>query len=316
MSAMAGYTKLFNSILASTIWREDDKTRIVWITMLAMADKNGVAESSIPGLADMARVSIADCEAALEKLAAPDKYSRTKEFDGRRIEAVDGGWRLLNHGKYRSKMSADERREYNRIKQAEHRAARSVNSVSAHVSNVIDESALSAHSEAAPEAKASPKKKDIPPSAGNPNHEAFVKGWCEDFKTAHGFDYKFEGGRDGKAVKELLSMNILVLDLLETAKKAWKRAKEDIFCKASKQASTIHGFKNSFNQIRVEVSNGNIQNQNTKPNPRNHGVCIPTVEKSGGESLGDFARRKANADSERRRLGGKVAEAPAVPPAS
>jgi hypothetical protein len=25
--AMTGYTKLFNSILASTIWREDDKTR-------------------------------------------------------------------------------------------------------------------------------------------------------------------------------------------------------------------------------------------------------------------------------------------------
>ena len=48
---MAGYTKLFNSILQSTIWREDDKTRIVWITLLAMADKNGIAETSLPSLA-------------------------------------------------------------------------------------------------------------------------------------------------------------------------------------------------------------------------------------------------------------------------
>ena len=43
---MPGYTKLFNSILASTIWRADDKTRIVWITLLAMADKHGIVEAS------------------------------------------------------------------------------------------------------------------------------------------------------------------------------------------------------------------------------------------------------------------------------
>lgn len=119
---MAGYTKLFNSILASTIWRENDKTRIVWITLLAMADKNGVAEGSLPGLADMARVSIPDCEAALEKLKSPDSYSRTKEHEGRRIEECEGGWQILNHRKFRQKLCADERREYFRDKQAEHRA--------------------------------------------------------------------------------------------------------------------------------------------------------------------------------------------------
>lgn len=118
---MAGYTKLFNSILASTIWRADDKTRIVWITLLAMADKDGIAEGSIPGLADLARVSIEDCEAALAELMAPDKYSRTSEFEGRRIEAVDGGWLLLNHAKYRAKMSEDDIRERNRQRQAKWR---------------------------------------------------------------------------------------------------------------------------------------------------------------------------------------------------
>jgi len=120
--AMSGYTKLFNSILASTIWRADDKTRIVWITLLAMADKHGVAEGSIPGLADFAHVSIGDCERALAVLQSPDEYSRSKVKSGRRIESVDGGWRLINHGMYRETMSADERREYLRIKQAEHRA--------------------------------------------------------------------------------------------------------------------------------------------------------------------------------------------------
>jgi hypothetical protein len=97
----SGYTKLFGSIVASTIWREDDKTRIVWITLLALSDKDGYVAGSIPGLADLARVSIAECEQALEKLQQPDKYSRSPEHDGRRIEAVEGGWFILNRVKYR-----------------------------------------------------------------------------------------------------------------------------------------------------------------------------------------------------------------------
>ncbi len=119
---MTGYTKLFGSIIASTIWRADDKTRIVWITMLAMANKNGVVEGSIPGLADLSRVSVTDCQTALRNLMSEDEFSRTKEHDGRRIEEVDGGWVILNHGKYRAKMNLDERREYLTEKQREHRA--------------------------------------------------------------------------------------------------------------------------------------------------------------------------------------------------
>lgn len=118
---MTGYTKLFGSILASTIWREDMETRIVWITLLAMADKRGVAEASVPGLADFARVSIDGTRAALAKLMAPDPDSRSQAHEGRRIEAVDGGWRLLNHAAYRAKMNEDDRREYRRQKQAEYR---------------------------------------------------------------------------------------------------------------------------------------------------------------------------------------------------
>ena len=118
---MAGYTKLFGSILDSTIWREQNSTRILWITMLAMAGKSGVVESSVPGLADRARLSRAETDAALLALMAPDPDSRTKEHEGRRISAVDGGWLILNHGKYRAKLSMEERREYQRIWQQNYR---------------------------------------------------------------------------------------------------------------------------------------------------------------------------------------------------
>lgn len=115
------YTKLFSSIVTSTIWREDDKTRIVWITLLAIKNRHGEVAGSIPGLAALANVSIPDCEAALNKLASPDTYSRTKENEGRRIEIIEGGWRILNHARYRNAMSEDERRAYQAQWQAQYR---------------------------------------------------------------------------------------------------------------------------------------------------------------------------------------------------
>lgn len=119
---MAGFTKLFPSLVNSTIWRADDKTRLVWITMLALADRDGVVEASLPGLADAARVSLEECKRALGILMSPDEYSRTKDHEGRRIAEVDGGWRLLNHAKYRWKLSAEERREQARVRQERFRA--------------------------------------------------------------------------------------------------------------------------------------------------------------------------------------------------
>lgn len=118
---MSGFTKLFSTIVTSSIWGEDDKTRIVWITMLALSNKDGVVEAAIPGLANAARVSVEDCEAALQKFMEPDKYSRSRANDGRRIEVVDGGWKLLNHASYREKLSSINRAEYQRVKQAAYR---------------------------------------------------------------------------------------------------------------------------------------------------------------------------------------------------
>jgi hypothetical protein len=102
------YTKLFSSIITSTVWSEDHETRIVWITMLAMADKNGEVQGSVPGLARVAAVSLDGCRAAIKKFLSPDEDSRTQLDEGRRIEEIDGGWHLLNYGKYREMASKEE----------------------------------------------------------------------------------------------------------------------------------------------------------------------------------------------------------------
>ncbi len=114
------YTKLANSILTSTVWMESDQTRIVWLTLLAMCDKNGEVQASIPGLANVARVGVEDCEKAMKLFLSPDPYSRTKTDQGRRIEEIDGGWMVLNHEKYRDlasdsdtkKKAAERQRRY------------------------------------------------------------------------------------------------------------------------------------------------------------------------------------------------------------
>jgi hypothetical protein len=112
---MSGYTKLFSSIIDSTIWRESKETKIVWITMLAKADAKGVVEASLPGLADAARVTLEECIKALKVLSSSDEYSRTKTNEGRRIQEVEGGWLILNHDYYRNKLNKEHRKEYQRI---------------------------------------------------------------------------------------------------------------------------------------------------------------------------------------------------------
>jgi len=109
---MSGFTKLWAEITDSSIWNEDDKTRIVWITMLARMGPDYMVRASVGGLAHLARVSREDCEKAIEKLSSPDPDSRSTEFEGRRIELVEGGFFILNGEKHRARRNYEERKEY------------------------------------------------------------------------------------------------------------------------------------------------------------------------------------------------------------
>jgi len=104
------------------VWQEDDATRLVWITMLAMADRHGYVGASVPGLAARARVPVPAVRAALEKFLAPDPDSRSKEFEGRRIEVSDRGWTLLNYARFRDMRDEEAKREHDRERQRKHRS--------------------------------------------------------------------------------------------------------------------------------------------------------------------------------------------------
>jgi hypothetical protein len=156
-----GYTKLDSGITDSTIWQAPDATRLVWITMLAMADQHGYVGASMPGLAGRARVSLDACIEAIKTLEAPDEWSRTKDYDGRRIAPADGGWLLLNHAKYRAMQYAEERRERSRVAMAVLRASRKAKTTKANGYQKLTELASSDHKLAQAEAEAEAEAEEI-----------------------------------------------------------------------------------------------------------------------------------------------------------
>ena len=110
------YVKVFGSILNSSVWCADIETKVVWITLLLLADGDGCVWGAVPGIARQAGVSIEGCQRALKLLSDPDPYSRTPEANGRRVVAIDGGWRIVNARKYREMQTSGQRKASERSK--------------------------------------------------------------------------------------------------------------------------------------------------------------------------------------------------------
>lgn len=115
------YVKLDQGILLSSIWSESPEVRVVWITLLALADQHGMVAASATGIAKMAGLPLETVCPALDMFQAPDPHSRTPDDDGRRIARVDGGYVLLNYEKYRDAKDIEARREQVREAVAKHR---------------------------------------------------------------------------------------------------------------------------------------------------------------------------------------------------
>jgi len=113
---MSKYTPLFDSLTKGTLcgkWPDIG----LWPIILSMADWNGTVDVTplyIAGVTGLPEQDVIDCMA---RFCEPDKYSRSQDCDGRRLELLDDhrdwGWRVINHSKYREKarLSAKNARE-------------------------------------------------------------------------------------------------------------------------------------------------------------------------------------------------------------
>ena len=90
-------------------------TRIVWITLLAAMDRDGIATfSSVHNLARRANVTLQAALQAVEILEAPDPDSCSQECNGKRIERIDGGWLVINATTYRGIIHSEDVRKQTR----------------------------------------------------------------------------------------------------------------------------------------------------------------------------------------------------------
>lgn len=161
------YSKLHSSLVNSSLWTEPDAVRLLFITLLAMCDRDGVVYGSRLGLSRIAHISVDEIEEAWETLLDADPESsdrmRAPENEGRRIEEVSGGFRLLNFEYYRGLRNDDERREQNREAQARFKAK--VSQSKPRKSKVIHDKPQKAHAEAESDTEAEKTPPPIAPPA-------------------------------------------------------------------------------------------------------------------------------------------------------
>lgn len=107
------YTPVFREFTTSSMWAESPETRCVWIWLMLNADPEGFVPGTIPGLAVAANVDIVSTRSAIEKFMAPDPDSNTQDNEGRRLEKVPHGWRILNFEYWRelAKREAEKARK-------------------------------------------------------------------------------------------------------------------------------------------------------------------------------------------------------------
>lgn len=181
-------------------------------------------------LARICHFSVEEAEQALTKLSEPDPSSLTPDENGSRIVSSDGEhWHVVTGAKYQEKIKKEIERQLARERMAKWRASKRGAAVPPPAEPPIEQ----------------PSKEESP-------HHIFIELWSKDFKEAHGIDYAFDGGKDGKAVKTLLAKSKLSpADLVSVARQAW--VNPTLF--NCKRAVSIHGFCDAFNEVRAELKN-------------------------------------------------------------
>lgn len=119
------YGKLFASMYDGSLYG-NWKAIVTFQQMIVLCGPDGVVDMTPQALAARTSIPLEVITDGIAVLEAPDQYSRSPQEDGRRIERLDDhrpwGWRIVNYRKYRLMVSAEEKREADRVRLAEKRA--------------------------------------------------------------------------------------------------------------------------------------------------------------------------------------------------
>ena len=123
---------MFRSIFDGSLYGQFEPT-VVFMAMLVLAEREGIVDMTPQAIAARSGFPLDVVERGIAELEKPDPQSRTPDEEGRRITLLEDtrnwGWRITNYEKYEKIRSAEERREYFRLKKREQRAKLSTKSV-------------------------------------------------------------------------------------------------------------------------------------------------------------------------------------------
>ena len=90
------YKMYGEKMLSSVIWlKEEHATVVVWITMLGAQSAGRVIMGNPVSVAKRANVTLEEAEEAIRRLLADDPDRAMDGHDGRMIERITGGWKII-----------------------------------------------------------------------------------------------------------------------------------------------------------------------------------------------------------------------------
>lgn len=120
------FGKVFASMYDGSLYGQWEAI-VTFQQMIVLADSEGFVDITPQAMAARTSIPLEIIQRGIELLSQPDQYSRTPDCDGKRIELVDDnrpwGWRIVNYVKYCRIVSAEEKREADRVRVAAKRAA-------------------------------------------------------------------------------------------------------------------------------------------------------------------------------------------------
>lgn len=126
------YGKIFDSIYDGTL-AEDWRALVTFQQMIVLCDADGMVDMTPQAMSRRTGIPIEHLIAGIEVLEKSDKYSRTPDENGKRIELIDShrpwGWHIINHEKYKNTRDADTIREQTRERVRRHREKKKSNAI-------------------------------------------------------------------------------------------------------------------------------------------------------------------------------------------
>ena len=118
------YGKIFDQIYDGTL-AEDWRALITFQQFIVLCDADGNVDMTPQSITRRTGIPIEHIKAGIEILEKSDKYSRTPDEEGRRIELIDDhrpwGWHIVNHEKYKKLQDSDTVRAQTRERVKKHR---------------------------------------------------------------------------------------------------------------------------------------------------------------------------------------------------